>query len=91
MRDSQGVEKLQELVEIGVLDLIKGAFKKKGIPRASEKKEIAVGHGLVKHGIKLLSVPFKEVMSAGVKACGIKGPHEGSDEINDFVGQGILL
>jgi len=85
------VEEFQELPEVNVGCLIKGAFQKKGIPGATKKKEIVIGHGLTELGIELLSVLFEEVMATGVKAGGIEGPHEGNDEINDARGQGSLL
>jgi len=76
---------------LGVFGLIKGAFQKKGIPGAAKKKEIAIGRGVVKLGVDLSSVLFEEVMTAGIKAGRIKGPHKGNDEITDALGQGILL
>jgi hypothetical protein len=85
------MEEVQEFLELGVLGLIKGAFKKKGILCAPDKKEIAVGYGLVELSIKLLGLLFEDVMAAGIKAGGIEGPHEGSDEINDTGWQGFLF
>ena len=85
MGDSKGVEELQELLELGVLGLIKGTFQKEGILGAPKKKEIVIGHGLVKLGVKLLRLLFAEFMAAGVKACSIKGTHECGNEIDDTV------
>ena len=41
------MKELQELLELGVLGLIKCAFKKKGILGAPEKKKIVIGYSLV--------------------------------------------
>ena len=90
--DSQGVEEFQELPEVDVRGLIKGAFQKKGIPGATKKKGIAIGHGLTELGIELLSVLMEDARVTGVvQVCGIEGTHKGNDEINDALGQGILL
>ena len=86
------MEEFQELPEVNVGCLIKGTFQKKGIPGAAKKKEITISCGLTELGIELLSVLFEEVMATGViQACGIEGTHKGNDEINDALGQGILL
>ena len=76
---------------LGVFGLIKGAFHKKRILGAAEKKKIAIGSGLVKLAIELSSVLSKEGMAAGIKAARIEGPHEGNNEVSHTVGQGFLL
>ena len=85
------MEKFQELLQVDVSGLIKGAFEKKGIPGAAKKKEIAIGRGVVKLGVELSSVLFEEVMAAGIKAGRIEGPHEGNNEVSHAAGQGLLL
>jgi len=80
------VEELKELLELDILDLIKGAFHKEGIPGAPKEKEIAIPHGLVELGIKLLGMFFEKVMAAGIKARGIDGPHKNNYEISDAAG-----
>jgi len=90
--DPQGVEEFQELLEVDVGCLIKVAFQKKGILGATKKKEIAISCGLTELGLARLSVLMEDAIVTGVvQAGGIEGPHKGNDEINDALGQGILL